>query len=501
MPTFQPWSILFIVFLARSWAVQFNIVDDGAVADGVTDNTQAILKTLARAIAYDLPSTVMVPAGDFLTGALRIPSNVTLHLARGAILRASDNASLYSGVPSLTSDTGRFDFPFLLIDQAHHVQLEGEGRIDAGANSPPGHLVLEYRPATNMLMPTEWTLPNCSYFSCRPKLLVVRYSQWISFRDLTMSNSPLWTVTVVESEQILFDNVTITGDRRWPNNDGIDLINARHVSIRNSNISTGDDCIAIVSHGPSAMYNITVENMDLQSTSAAIKVSSFEDDANGEMRQITFRKIRITDSNRGICVAPRWGASSLSDFLFEDMTIETRYFGLDWWGTGEPIHITGLSKRVDQPWTGVLRNFTLRNIVARGEQGAIIRGNTSVLENLYLENISLKIARWSNVTEHPMLDYRPSQEPETVKASVDGLFARDIKGLSLRSVTIEFEDPKQSYYGQCLNLADVTQVVQQGVDCRGAIPSSAGIPFDAHPWMGFAFFAVLSLMFEKNEMH
>jgi polygalacturonase len=71
----------------------------------------------------------------------------------------------------------------------------------------------------------------------------------------------LWTVTVVESENILFDSVTIFGDRRWPNNDVIDLINSRHVIIRNSNISTGDDCIAVVSHGPSAMFNITVEKI------------------------------------------------------------------------------------------------------------------------------------------------------------------------------------------------------------------------------------------------
>lgn len=496
MSIFHHCLILSIVFSARSRAAEFNILDDGAVGDGFTDNTDAIRATLDRAIQYDLPSTVLIPAGDFLTGALRIPSNVSLHLARDATLRASDNASLYSCVPSLTSDTGPCDFPFLLIDHAHDVQFTGEGRIDAGANSPPGHLVREYQPSSNMLMPTEWVLPNCTYFSCRPKLLVVRYSERISFTGITMSNSPLWTVTVVESEQILFDNVTITGDRRWPNNDGIDLINARHVVIRNSNISTGDDCIAIVSHGPSPMYNITVENMDLQSTSAAIKVSSFEANANGDIYQVTFRRIRITDSNRGICVAPRWGSSSLSDFLFEDMTIETRFFGLDWWGTGEPIHITGLSKRVDQPWTGALRNFTLRNIVAKGEQGAIIRGNTSVLKNLYLENISLKIARWSNVTAHPMHDYRPSQEPQMAWAPVDGLFAMDINGLSLQNITIEFEDPKQAYYGQCLNLTHVTQLTENDVACPGTALSSANIPLASYLKLEFVFSFVLLFLFE-----
>ncbi|CAF3085941.1 unnamed protein product, partial [Rotaria sp. Silwood2] len=106
---------------------------------------------------------------------------------------------------------------------------------------------------------------------CRPKLLIIRYSYSIVLTNITITNSSLWTVTVVESDNVLFDNVTIIDDRRWSNNDGIDLINSRNIIIRNSNISTGDDCIAIISHDSSSMYNITVENMDLESTSAAIK--------------------------------------------------------------------------------------------------------------------------------------------------------------------------------------------------------------------------------------
>ena len=108
---------------------------------------------LLQAASFSLPSIVLVPAGDFLTGSLQIPSNVSLHLAANAILRASDNASLYSCIPSMTSDTGPCDYPFILVDHAHNVYLEGEGRIDGGANSPPGHLVRGYRESSNMLEP------------------------------------------------------------------------------------------------------------------------------------------------------------------------------------------------------------------------------------------------------------------------------------------------------------------------------------------------------------
>ncbi|CAF3365749.1 unnamed protein product [Rotaria socialis] len=469
--------LFFLHLIPAEQATTFNIVSYGAKGDGVTDNTEAIRKTLLAAANYSLASTVLIPAGDFLTGSLEIPSNVTFYLARNAILRASDNESLYSPIPSMTSDTSPFDFPFLLVNNSHNVYFQGEGLINGGANSPPGHLVREYQPSSNMLMPKEWNLTGCTYFSCRPKLLLIRHSHSIEISEITIANSAFWTVTVVESENILFDKVTILGDRRWPNNDGIDLINTRHVIIRNSNISTGDDSIAIVSHGPSSMFNITVENMDLQSTSAAIKVSAFDEDASGNMYNMTFRDIRITDSNRGICVAPRWGSGIISDILFEQMNIETRYFGLSWWGTAEPIYVTGLSMSANRHWTGKLRNIQFRNIVAQGEQGFMIRGNTSLLENISFENVSLTISRWSNVTEHPLYDYRPSEEPQLIDALVDGIFAQDINGLSLENIFIEFKAPKQKYYGQCLNLNNITQKVESNIQCRDVVSLSSSSKF------------------------
>lgn len=358
MLTFYYLSYIIFAFhlITTGQSIVFNILDDGAIGDGTTDNTQSIRHTISRAAIYNLPCTVLIPAGEFLTGSLEIPSNVSLYLSRNSILRASDNASLYSCIPSLTSDTGPCDYPFLLMNNSHNVYIDGEGAIDGGANNPPGHLVREYRQSSNMLIPTEWNLPNCSYYSCRPKLIIIRNSYSIVLSNITIKNSPLWTVTIVESDFILFDNVTIIGDRRWPNNDGIDVINSRHVTVRNSNISTGDDCIAIISHGASAMFNITIENMILRSTSAGIKVSAYEANATGDMYNMIFRNINITDTNRGVCVAPRWGSGIISNLLFEQMFIETRFFGLDWWGTAEPIHVTSLSASSDRLWTGILKN-------------------------------------------------------------------------------------------------------------------------------------------------
>ena len=49
---------------------------------------------------------------------------------------------------------------------------------------------------------------------------------------------------------VFIDEVEVIGDRRWPNNDGIDPTDSSDIIIQNSLISTGDDCICIVTHTP-----------------------------------------------------------------------------------------------------------------------------------------------------------------------------------------------------------------------------------------------------------
>jgi hypothetical protein len=51
-------------------------------------------------------------------------------------------------------------------------------------------------------------------------------------------------------------------------------------------------------------------------------------------------------------------------------------------------------------------------------------------------------------------------------APADGIFASNIIGLDLRGIQIQFQDPKQDYYGQCLNLCNVTdQGLPDDVKC------------------------------------
>jgi polygalacturonase len=85
-------------------------------------------------------------------------------------------------------------------------------------------------------------------------------------------------------QNVIIDNVTISGSLQWPNNDGIDLESGRNITLSNLNISTGDDGIVFVSGNTNNMNhpwpesppympltNVLVTNCDVQSHSGALK--------------------------------------------------------------------------------------------------------------------------------------------------------------------------------------------------------------------------------------
>ena len=82
---------LFTLGLAAAFslpAAVFDITTFGAKGDGKTQNRAAINKAIEAASAAG-GGTVEVPAGVWVTGSLRLRSNVTLRLEPGSVIEAS----------------------------------------------------------------------------------------------------------------------------------------------------------------------------------------------------------------------------------------------------------------------------------------------------------------------------------------------------------------------------------------------------------------------------
>src|SRR5712671_1324299 len=98
-------ALLFTVSL-RAASIEGNIQSKfvsitaaGAVGDGVTLNTAAIQQTI-DSLATNSGGTVLIPKGEFLSGAIFLKPGVNLHLDKGAVLKGSTNILDYPEMPT-----------------------------------------------------------------------------------------------------------------------------------------------------------------------------------------------------------------------------------------------------------------------------------------------------------------------------------------------------------------------------------------------------------------
>ena len=85
--------------------MEYNVLDFGAVADGVTNNAAAIQRAIDEATIRG--GKVIIPSGRFLSGTLTLKSNVELYLETGAVLISSLNPADILDFAKLFSDDNR----------------------------------------------------------------------------------------------------------------------------------------------------------------------------------------------------------------------------------------------------------------------------------------------------------------------------------------------------------------------------------------------------------
>src|SRR4051812_44304313 len=211
-----------------------NVRDFGARGDGVSMDTQAINRAVEKC-ASGGGGTVYLPAGTYLSGTVRLRDNITLWLDSGATLRGTPDLSQYQ-----TAVDGQVWYDALVLAKGvHNVAIAGRGVID-------GNKVRNPKGEERMRGPHAVLLYN------------VRDA---SVRDVFIQDAGNYALIVRSTERLNVDGITIRGG--W---DGINMHDARGVTIANCRISTGDDSLA-----GAYWENVTVSNCVLNSSANAIR--------------------------------------------------------------------------------------------------------------------------------------------------------------------------------------------------------------------------------------
>lgn len=435
----------------------YNIIDFGAVGDGVT-NDGAAIQAAIEVCHENGGGRVLFPGGKvFRSGTLILRSYVELHLEMGAILKGSDDLEDFNLFHS--SELGRAvaDVPtyedceyagrpalfFLYAKDCEYLSVTGYGKIDGNEKIFYGNV-------------TPWHIDGAFY--PRVPLLFLENVKHLSLREVTLTGSAFWTTHLVGCEDVLIDGIRILNNLRLANCDGIDPDHCRNVRIVNCHIESADDCIVFKNTENAKEYgpceNIVVSNCTLISTSAAVK---FGTESESPFRNIVVQNCNISRTNRGISMQLR-DSGSIENVIFSNINIETRLFSKEhWWGAAEPIAITAV-KRKENTRIGYIRNIRFENINCSGENGILIVGDESVnIEDIVFDGVTVELLKktdWSR--DHH--DLRPSAGNAVLQDSLRALYARCARNITFRDIRVSLDPRLETAPDQAVSIEACEEV-------------------------------------------
>ena len=424
---------------------------------------------------------VYVPPGEFISGTIFLKSNVHLYLENGSIIKGSADMNDYS-------IEGK-KYGLVYAENSHNITISGTGTLDGNATFfHDVNVHHDSRDYDKQYTRQKDDFVNLAYgledgpieYKERPdRILNMLYCENVTVKDITMYDSPFWTVQFGRCSDVLIEGIRIFTNLLVPNSDGVDLIQSRNVRISNCDFRCGDDAIVVRGVSlcekiPNPQYgnfsdyceNITVTNCILQSRSAGVRVGY----GDLPIRNCIFSNLVIHDSNRGIGIFAR-SEATIENIFFDNIIISCRLHKGNWWGAGEPIHISSIPMslsalvnlecgvRATKETSGIIRNLHFSNITAESENGIVVWGDKADdIQDLTFENIRLLIK------ESPIakiyggnFDLRPTNSTATsiFEHDIPAIFARNVDGFLLKNVNVNWSGNLLPFYTYALECENV----------------------------------------------
>ena len=454
-------SIIFVWFsilvnYTLGQEITYNITNYGAVPDSKVICTMSIQAAVDA--AHDAGGgSVLIPAGNFISGTIILKNNVEIYLARGARLLGSPNYDDYPRQPQSKYRSQKDDggwYALIYAEGAENIAISGSGTIDGQGSHHTGR---RDAPAGDR--------------DGRPRNILLISCKKISISGVTVKSSASWNQHYLDCEDLTVDNIRVYNHSN-SNNDGIDIDGCRRVILTNSTFDSSDDAIVLKSTGPAPCENIVINNCIASSFCNGIKMGT---ESTGGFRNINISNCIIKPSIHPEKPDPNKnpnaiGITGLSLEIVDGGVMEgISVNNLTIEGTQCPVYVrlAGRNRkhRVDaqEPSVGRMSNISINNIIAYGS-GNWACSVTGIpghkIENVRLSNFS--IVQQGGVKEG---DYLPALEDveEKVKAypqptnwynlPVCGLFMRHIDGISVTNFSINTlkPDPRPLFMAHDVN--------------------------------------------------
>ena len=449
-----------------------NVRELGAIGDGRTLDTAAIQQAIDQVHAQG-GGVVQFPKGTYRSGSVKLKSGVTLHLVKGATLLGSSKLADYQRGhwPALILAAGQEHIAIIgpgtlngnspeLVKEFERIKASGSA-LDFFPDAKPGQKMVFGSPigspteldpcalqAEGKLMEFVYHAATRPTESVRPQIVEFRNCTNVMLKDITLRDSANWVQTYRSCEGLTFDRVKVRSKNYW-NNDGIDVVDCRRMTMVDCDIDSADDALCFKSEWLGAgCEDITVTNVKLASRASAIKF--------GTASHHGFKRIHISDVKISDAYRSAVALHSVDGAVVEDITVER----LKAVNVGNAISVRLGHRNQNKP-PGILRRVTFRDFdvqvrpenpgehmesgIAHNQIPSSIVGIPGhKIESVLLENIRIRSVGGGQQSKTEIkldaLDRVPEQMRDYPEFSMFGelpawgMYLRHAQGVTLRNV-------------------------------------------------------------------
>ncbi len=383
-----------------------------------------------------------VPAGEYPTGSIRLDSNMTLNIESGAALRFHQDENAYPLIElEFEGIAGLVHQACIYAQDAENVIVTGYGVVDGR-----GSYWWERQRAGKNPYP-------------RPYLVCFANCRHVVLENVTLINSPAWTVHPLRSRNVTVRGLNIKNPYDSPNTDGINPDACQDVRISDCTIDVGDDCIAIKS-GTEKTPNrqpcerIIITNCHFMHGHGGVVLGS---EMSGDIRNVVVSSCVFYETDRGIRLKTRRGrGGTVEGIQLENLVMEKvmcpfvfnmYYFcGSD----GKFKHVWDKAPYPIADTTPALRDVTITGVRAR--RCTACAGFFYGLAEMPVEGVTMQDV----VVE--MTQDGPADRPAAMEGCPEmkgaGFFLRNAKNVDLRGVKV------RGVQGQWLDIDNSVELEQ-----------------------------------------
>ncbi len=325
-----------------------DVRDFGAIGDGLAKDTAAIQAAIDACATGG--GVVSLHHGIYLSGTIRLASDITLDIAPTAVLRGSQNIADYPDLfpPFENTQLGNCRKALVYAERADRIRIGGGGTVDGNARGVP-----------------DWNgfrIPEAR----RPMAIFTAGSRDVVVEDLAVDDAATWAVVHMEVEGLVIRDLVVDSNL-GPTHDGIDIVDGHDVLIEDVTITSGDDSICLKSGSATGTEDVIVRRSHTKQSGVANGVK-FGTASVGSFKRILIEDVLIEHAQAAAMAVESVDGADIADVTFRRITVHD---------VGTPFFVLLGSRDRNPAQVGTIAGVTFEDIrgsTMRYPWGSLISG-------------------------------------------------------------------------------------------------------------------------------